>query len=214
MGFKTILVHCDASRGTAARIKLAVGLAERFDAHLICLHVREVFQAPTFTDAGPPMDSLYRAYETAATADQDIASAAFKDAVGTMAASSEWRVTDGYVEEVVIAQARFADLVVVGQADPDTPPTATPSDLPEKVAMASARPVVIVPHIGVSKPPGKTVMLCWNGGREAARAATSALPLLKAADKVIILIVDPKADADQGEPGADVAGWLAAMASR
>ena len=53
------------------------------------------------------------------------------------------------------AHARFADLVIVGQADPDNPPTATPSDLAEDVAMASARPVLIVPHIGVGKAAGQ-----------------------------------------------------------
>src|SRR5438034_4187966 len=58
--------------------------------------------------------------------------------------SSEWRVADGYVDDIVVAQARYADLVVVGQAEPDSPPMATPSDLAEDVTMASERPVLIV----------------------------------------------------------------------
>ena len=70
-------------------------------------------------------------------------------------------------------------------------------DLAETVAIAGERPVLIVPHIGVTKPPGRTVMLCWNGTREAARAATGALPILKQADKVIILLVDPRNDGDR-----------------
>ena len=109
----------------------------------------------------------------------------------------------------MVAHARFADLVIVGQAEPDNQPAGTPSDLAEEVVLASARPVLIVPHIGVSKTPGKTVMLCWNGGREAVRAATGALPLLKAADNVIVLEIDPKSGVDEEEPGADVAQWLA-----
>ena len=88
-------------------------------------------------------------------------------------------MTDGLVEEVVAAHARYADLVIIGQAEPDAAATTTPPDLAETVAMAGERPVLIVPHIGVTKPPGKTVMLCWNGTREAARAATGALPILK-----------------------------------
>ena len=105
-------------------------------------------------------------------------------------------------------QARYADLVVVGQADPE--PTATPSDLPETVALATGRPVLVVPHIG-AKPPGKTVLLCWNASREAARAAADALPFLKAAQKVIVLVVNPKVSAagHGAEPGADAAAWLA-----
>jgi nucleotide-binding universal stress UspA family protein len=173
------------------------------------LHVRQAFQAPAFTDAGPAMDSLYKTYETVVKADEAIATAAFREAVGSKGVSSEWRVADGYVDEIVRAEARTADLVIVGQAEADPLPTATPADLAEDVAMAGECPVLIVPYIGVAKSPGRTVMLCWNASREAKRAASGALPLLKTADKVIALIIDPKHGAGSEEPGVDVASWLA-----
>jgi nucleotide-binding universal stress UspA family protein len=209
MGYKTILVHCDASRGTAGRLGIAVDLADRFAGHVVGLHVRQAFQAPAFTDAGPAMDSLYRTYETTMKAEEAMATAAFRDAVGNQGISSEWRVADGYVDEILAAEARVADLVIVGQAEPDSPPTATPDDLAEDIAMAAECPVLIVPYIGAAKPPGKTVMLCWNDSREAKHAAVGALPLLAAADKVIALIIDPRASRGREEPGADVAVWLA-----
>jgi nucleotide-binding universal stress UspA family protein len=209
MSYKTIVVHCDAGRGTAVRLKIAFDLAQRFEAHVTGLHVRQAFQAPAFTDAGPAMDSLYKTYETVVKADEAIATAAFREAVGSKGISSEWRVTDGYVDEILRAEARTADLVIVGQAEPDSPPTATPVDLAEDVAMAGECPVLIVPHIGVARSPGKTVMLCWNASREAKRAATGALPLLKTADKVIVLIIDPKAGVGREEPGVGAASWLA-----
>jgi len=209
MSYKTILVHCDAGRSTPVRLEIAFDLAQRFEAHVIGLHVRQAFQAPAFTDAGPAMDSLYKTYETTVKADEAIATAAFREAAGSKGVSREWRVTDGYVDEILRAEARTADLVIVGQAEPDSPPTATPADLAEDVAMAGECPVLIVPHIGVAKPPGKTVMLCWNTSREAKRAATGALPLLAMADKTIVLIIDPKPGVGNEEPGADVASWLA-----
>jgi nucleotide-binding universal stress UspA family protein len=209
MGYKTILVHCDASRGTAGRLGIAVDLADRFAGHVVGLHVRQAFQAPAFTDAGPAMDSLYRTYETTMKAEEAMATAAFRDAVGNQGISSEWRVADGYVDEILAAEARVADLVIVGQAEPDSPPTATPDDLAEDIAMAAECPVLIVPYIGAAKPPGKTVMLCWNDSREAKHAAVGALPLLAAADKVIVLIIDPRASRGREELGADVAVWLA-----
>ena len=54
----------------------------------------------------------------------------------------------------------------------------------------------MVPHIGAAQPPGRTVMICWNGQREASRAVTGALPFLKAADRVIMLTIgaDPTDD--------------------
>ena len=209
MGYKTILVHCDASRGTAGRLGIAVDLADHFAGHVVGLHVRQAFQAPAFTDAGPAMDSLYRTYETTMRAEEAMATAAFRDAVGNQGISSEWRVADGYVDEILAAEARVADLVIVGQAEPDSPPTATPDDLAEDIAMAAECPVLIVPYIGAAKPPGKTVMLCWNDSREAKHAAVGALPLLAAAAKVIVLIIDPRASRGREEPGADVAVWLA-----
>jgi nucleotide-binding universal stress UspA family protein len=71
--------------------------------------------------------------------------------------------------------------------------------------------VLVVPKIGALSPIGKTVMVCWNASRESARAATDALPLLHAAEKVIVLVIDPEISADGHgqEPGADVALWLA-----
>lgn len=208
MGYKTILVHCDAGRGTLGRAKLALDLAEKFDGHVIGLHVRQAFQAPAFTDAGPAMDSLYRTYETTVKADEAIATASFRDAVGRRGASTEWRVADGYVDQVLVREARTADLVVVGQAEPDSQPIATPANLAEEVAMAGERPVMIVPHIGAAKPPGRIAMLCWNNSRESVRAATAALPLLSKAEQTIILIVDPKTGAEGDETGTGVAQWL------
>ena len=207
MGFKTILVHVDTGRSASARLKLSADLAARFAAHVSGLYVRRPFQAPAFTDAGPAMDSLYRTYENSVKADEALAAGVFRDLIGSTNLSSEWRVADGLAEEVVAVHARYADLAIVGQAEPDAA-TTTPPDLAETIAMAGERPVLIVPHIGVIKPPGKTVMLCWNGTREAARAATGALPLLKAADKTIILLVDPRNDGAE-QPGAAVARWLA-----
>jgi nucleotide-binding universal stress UspA family protein len=201
-------VHVDTGRSASARLKFSADLAARSAAHVTGLYVRRPFQAPAFSDAGPAMDSLYRTYENAAKADEALATAAFRDLIGGTSLSSEWRVIDGLAEEVVAAHARYADLVIVGQSEPDDA-TTTPSDLAETVVIASERPVLIVPHIGVTKPPGKTVMLCWNGSREAARAATGALPILKKADKVIILLVDPRNDGDPEGPGGRVATWLA-----
>jgi nucleotide-binding universal stress UspA family protein len=207
MGFKTMLVHVDTGRSAPTRLKLSAELAARSAAHVTGLYVRRPFQAPAFSDAGPAMDSLYRTYENAAKADEALATAAFRDLIGGTSLSSEWRVVDGLAEEVVAAHARYADLVIVGQSEPDAAATTTPPDLAETVALASERPVLIVPHIGVTKPPGKTVMLCWNGTREAARAVTGALPILKQADKVIILLIDPRNDGDE-QSGASIARWL------
>ncbi len=112
------------------------------------------------------------------------------------------------VSEAAAAQQEV--LIVVGQHDPDQQ-VPTPSDLPETVALATGRPTLVVPHIGAQKSLGKTILLCWNASRESARAASDALPLLSAAEKVVVLVIDPRSSptGHGAEPGADVAAWLA-----
>lgn len=210
MSYKTILVHCDASPKVGQRLSVAVELAERHGAHLAGIHARPPFEAPVFFEGGMPMDALFASYEASAKADQAASSAAFEKAVKGHQISHEWRVTDGFIDSELAIQARYADLLVVGQTDPDAQ-TPTPSDLPESVVLSTGRPTLVVPHIGVRKQPGDTVMLCWNASRESARAAADALPLLRLAKKVMVLVIDPRTSpAGHGaEPGADVAHWLA-----
>jgi nucleotide-binding universal stress UspA family protein len=208
MGYKTILVHCDASKSVSHRLGVAADLAQRFDARLVGLRVCRPFETPVFFDGSFPMDDFFKTYEEGVKVDDVVASAAFAKATKGKHLSTEWRTANGRVESKLAVQARYADLVVVGQAEPE--PTATPSDLPETVALATGRPVLVVPHVG-AKPPGKVVLLCWNASREAARAASDALPFLTAADQVIVLAVNPKTSGKGhgAEPGADAAAWLA-----
>lgn len=210
MGYKTILVHCDAAPNVGQRLVVAAELAQRYGAHLVGVHARSPFEAPVFFEGGMPMDSLFASYEAGAKADAEAARAAFDKALKGRHLSHEWRTVDGFIDSELAIQARYADLTIVGQTDPDAQ-TPTPSDLPEAVVLATGRPMLIVPHVGVRSQPGERVMLCWNASRESARAAADALPLLQMAKKVIVLVVDPHSStAGHGaEPGADVAHWLA-----
>ena len=205
MDFKTILAFVDGGEHTADTLKVATGLAQKSNGHLIGLHVRPRFQPPAFTDGSYALDALYKTHEEAVRADEQRAASAFKMANGT-GFTTEWRVIDGFAEDELAHAARYADLVVVGQPDPDRASSA-PTDLAEQVALSTERPVLVVPHIGASRAPGKTVLLAWNGSREASRAATAALPLLEEADEVVVLTVDGKNNGHDAH-AEDAAEWL------
>ncbi|MBV8392788.1 MAG: universal stress protein [Alphaproteobacteria bacterium] len=208
MSYKTILVHCDGGKPLAARARLALDLAQRFDAQLIGVYVRPRFEAPIFADGAIAMDQVYSVYETDLKADQDATFAAYRAVVGDRAGGAGWVTAEGYTDEVLADLAHAADLVVVGQREPD-PALGTPTDLPERLSLLTERPVIVVPHIGASAPVGRNVMLCWNGHREAGRAATGALPILKKAEKVTVLAVDPPKEEDlRPRPRPDIVGWL------
>ena len=91
MGYKTILVHCDATRGAEGRLRIAVDIARQHGAHLIGLYVRQPFQAPMFTDASVAMDALYASYEETARSDEAASSATFQKVTAGAGGSSEWK---------------------------------------------------------------------------------------------------------------------------
>ena len=210
MSYKTILVHCDASRAVGTRLAAAAQVAQRFEARLVGLHAREPFEVVSFVDGGMALEPLMEAYRAGCEAAEKTAQSAYDKATKGRNFPSEWRVTEAFSDDALTVSARYADLLVVGQADPDDP-AGSRNDLPEAMAFATGRPVLVVPHIGAPSTVGKTVMLCWNASRESARAAADALPFLRAAEKVIVLVVDPEVSAagHGQEPGADVALWLA-----
>jgi nucleotide-binding universal stress UspA family protein len=211
MGYTTILLHCDKSRTLRARAAVAADFAGRFGAHVVGLHVRPRFETPMFTDGGMAMDSLYDAYDREMKAGEAEASATFRQAMQGDKIFSEWRAVGGYVDEAVSEAALGADLVILGQADPEDSASATPSDLAEQVALRSGRPVLVLPHVGVQRPPGARVMICWNNSREAARAVTGALPLLAKASRVEMLVIDGEKATDaerERSSGKGVIAWL------
>jgi nucleotide-binding universal stress UspA family protein len=211
MPYKTILVQCDAGRSIAARLEVAVGLAQRYQAHLIGLHARPPFRPPPMTEGGVAMEMFFKDHGTAVQASEAAASTAFANATKGKEISCEWRSEKGDADALLVLNARYADLVILGQSDRgDDGGLPLPDDLPETVAMETGRATLVVPRGGVRKPPGANVLLCWNASRESARAASDALPILTAAAQVTVLIVEPRTTA-QGhgaEPGADVATWL------
>jgi nucleotide-binding universal stress UspA family protein len=113
------------------------------------------------------------------------------------------------IAEEVIAQARSCDIVIVSGTNPEEI-TGVERDFVEQVVMSAGRPVIVLPFAGGAELGFEEIVLGWDGGREAARAAFDAIPLLKLAGKVRVVRVDPQKDPDlRGSvPGADLAESL------
>ena len=80
---------------------------------------------------------------------------------------------------------------------------------PEKHPV-SRRPVLVVPYVGTYPRVGEQVLVAWDASREAARAVADALPVLQAAQRVVVLSANPDSGGKHGEvPGADIARHLA-----
>lgn len=108
-------------------------------------------------------------------------------------------------------QARYSDLVVIGQTNNDEPSPSVLPDFPEYIIMNSGRPVLIIPYTGDFTSVAKRPLISWDASRESTRAVTDAIPLLKRAELVQVAIFNPKStpDAHGEQPGADIALYLA-----
>jgi nucleotide-binding universal stress UspA family protein len=83
--------------------------------------------------------------------------------------------------------ARRFDLAVVGQAQREH--GASEELMIEAALFESGRPLVVVPYIQKNGLKLDRVIVCWDGGRTAARAIADAMPFLKRAKAVDVLVV-------------------------
>ena len=103
--------------------------------------------------------------------------------------TSEWLVGSWSTASDPVELAKGADLVVMGQEEEERSDGHLPRALPEAVIMGSGRPVMVVPLALKTPTRLAKAVVCWDGTREAALAASLALPLLKAAQTVDVLVV-------------------------
>ncbi len=206
MSIKTVLVHLEADKYTPSRLEAAIALATDHGAHLVGLYVRPRVEIPAAAQAY--LDAEILAASDRATREQaDRTETAFRERCERAGIPFEWRCEVGDSHEIVTLHARHADLAVVGQTPPESVDSLIFAHLPEDVALGSGRPVMVVPYVGAHTEIGRSVMIAWNGSREAVRAVYDALPILERAERVIVLSVNP------GEmrhiPGADITAQLA-----
>ncbi|MBI3286353.1 MAG: universal stress protein [Burkholderiales bacterium] len=211
MTYKTVLVHVDESSRSDMRIQVAAGIAKTDDAHLIGTAVtgvsRFIYQDGNISASDPNLTihlNFLRERAEKAVANFN------KNAAALGVQSYESMIANDEAGGGIGLQARYSDLVVIGQTNRDEPSPSVLPDFPEYIIMNSGRPVLIVPYTGDFSTVTKRPLISWDASREATRAVTDAIPLLKRADLVQVAIFNPKAfpDAHGEQPGGDIALFL------
>jgi len=212
MSYKDLLVVLGSDTASRGRMALATALAERFAAHLVGLYPLPIPDVPrTLGYYNPSLfDPIFRDLREKAQEVCDKERQAFEHAASLRGLSAEWRVTEGLEADPAV-HARYVDLTILGQVDPDGGDTELIRPRPELLALASGRPILAVPYAGQFETVGRRVLIGWNATREATRAVNDAMPLLAAADVVTVLTIDAREGPDaHGElPGADISLHLA-----
>lgn len=189
MSYKTILVHVDESSRAQERIEIAAAIAMAEGAHLIGTAVtgasRYLIREQALeanTNLGRHLDALH------ARAERGLAE--FDACVRKLALPSfEKRLVDDEAGAGLCMQARYADLVVIGQVDRDEAAPVVMQDFPQYVVLNGGRPVLLVPCAGRFANIGNRVLIGWDGSLPAIRAVSGALPLLRRAQSVTALTI-------------------------
>lgn len=207
--YKSLLVHYDASKSAPLRLETAIGVASTFGAHIACLYALSAELKPTF---GYQATEIMRDVQKRLGEEMRAAArASYDDCLRrTGFQQAEWRESKLDALEATEIHARYADLVVIGQQDPDSP-GGVHGSFEQNLPIAAGRPVLVVPYTFERQPVGKRVLVAWNASREAARAVTDALPILERASMVHVVAFRPEIgrEGHGDEPGADIAHYLA-----
>lgn len=186
MRYKTILVHADLSRHASARLAMAVALAQAHQAHLIGVAASGV--APLVYPPEQVMlpGAVLDPYVGARRTHMEAALQAFDEAAREGGVSHESRLICDHGANALASLARFVDLVVLSQDDPDETIADADWRLPEFAVLHGARPVLVMPAAAVTARAPACILVAWNGSLQATAALGHALPLLRQASKVLI----------------------------
>ncbi len=206
MRYYDILLHLTDDERSREKAATALALAKRFDARVTAAYTLPFPQQLYYMGEYVP-PSFFELQREEASQKAETIRNQFEQDARHAGVAAEWVVSQELPIDVLPRLGATCDLVVVGQPDPDLDRGRTETGrLPADLALALGRPVLVVPYIGRYPSPGDTVMVAWNGTREAARAVHDALPLLKAAKSVTVFCIDP--DPAQSESAAALAKHL------
>jgi nucleotide-binding universal stress UspA family protein len=214
MAYKSLLTIASSPSDLAGTITAAADIALAMDAHLdtLALGIDRTQVGYSYVGSGAVViaASIERAESEARQAESAL-TAALSAQSATLRSSLESVVTQlGALTEVVASRARYSDLVVLplpyGKARGVEDEAIIEAALFEGMA-----PVLVVPPAAKATATPKRILLAWNQSREALVATRRAMPFLRRADLVQIVVVDPPT---HGPERSDPGGLLCQMLVR
>jgi nucleotide-binding universal stress UspA family protein len=210
MSFKTLLTILTDPAKVTEVLDSSVRLAEREDAHLdvLSLGIDRTQLGYSYIGGAAVLAqvSMDRASEDAEKLDAAARTILNRQDVRWAAEAAVAQL--GSVSSIVATKARFADLVLLPHPyGNDSAPEA--EAVLEAALFDGAAPVLLLPGTLLPETLGKRVVIAWNQGREAMAAVRRALPLLRKADLVNIVVVDPPAyGPERSDPGGALCQML------
>ncbi len=211
MAYKSITTFIGSQAELDATLPAAITIAQAQDGHLTaCMLGVDMTPAGGFYMGASPIllqETLERAQGDAEVLEALARKRLERD---TLRWATESAVVQfGGLPGLVGLRARFSDLVV--QSRPygrDALPTQ--EAVIESTLFEGRSAILVVPETGLKPAFGERVVVAWNQSNEALAAVRRALPLLRAADQVCIVIVNPPAHSpERSDPGGLLTQMLA-----
>ena len=215
MSFKTVFLAVGATQDDA-EVDRAAAICAKLEAHLALLALG-IAPPPPASPYGVVSNDIWAGEIRDGQAEAQARAAAIEERLAEtgISCSVEAQYIDrGTVASLAARFARYADLALI------TPQLAGYESMQGWVMngalFESGRPMLLLPKGPTHFPEARTVMIGWDASVQAAKAVRDAIGLMKAADAVHAVLIDPvpSFDGHGPEPGADLATYLGAARHR
>jgi len=188
---KDVIVHIPVDRPAEPVIDCALTVAEAFGARLtgvVCAYQTinpDIVVGPTAKNFSLPTE-----YNTDPQQANDRLDQFLNATKQAGVASGTGCVTDSpFLANRTLGEiSRLYDLSIVAQPDSERP--THDGSLPEAVLFGSGSPMLMVPYIHSGPLKMERVLICWDGGRQAARAVHDSLPFLRRAKAIDVVTIN------------------------
>ncbi|MFV2031121.1 MAG: universal stress protein [Gammaproteobacteria bacterium] len=206
MAFKKILIHADSSAACDHRVRLAMRLAKQQLAELASVYIVPDYFLPTYYEAQISPEIIERSDRLAREKAQKAQNHYQREATEA-GMSMNVHIEQGSLISKLCTYARYADLLVLGQSNPDDPDNMSEA-LADNLVLEGGVPCLVVPEAEPVESIGERVLVAWNASRESARALRDSLPILMQAERVVLLSAGSESD-DEREDRISISNYLA-----
>jgi nucleotide-binding universal stress UspA family protein len=191
--YRNILINIPTEHSPRSVIDGAISLASRCQARLDAVAAgHEIVNMPFLAEGGAAIAAISEAEHDKAMERARAVLAVFEaDAKLAGIAYSCRAIAELQADAAAIVgtTSRLYDLTIVAQPEFDR--DSFDNTLAQTILFQSGGPVLFIPYIFRGALQGKRIGICWDGSRLAARALHDAMPLLKQAEAITVLTINP-----------------------
>jgi hypothetical protein len=214
MSYPSILLPLDNQPECVVRTQAALALAKTMGSYVTGVAPTEVLDLRANLNLASSVASLPILGRDVLLEDATRAALAFDVACEIAGIKTRKAIVDeSDMSGALNRRGRVNDLLVLTQSDPRAHNgQAFKNPQIEETILASARPVIVLPYANAASTLGTRVLVAWDDSHAAARAVADALPLLRRAQAVQVMLFNRDEPADEGGLSCDltsVGEWLA-----